>query len=97
MSLNESIVEDPALTWFGEMDYAIDHGPHMVRDNITQTWDDVFGLPPRISIPSSPNLGEKRDADGCLIAGQLTLPLSGVLSVVAATCKDYLQVQPEAR
>ena len=25
----ESIVEDAALTWFGELGYAIGHGPHM--------------------------------------------------------------------
>lgn len=29
LSLNESIVEDAALTWFGELGYAIGHGPHM--------------------------------------------------------------------
>jgi len=29
MSLNESIVEDAALTWFGELGYAIGHGPHI--------------------------------------------------------------------
>lgn len=29
MSLTESIVEDAALTWFGELGYAVDHGPHM--------------------------------------------------------------------
>ncbi len=29
MSLNESIVEDAALGWFGELGYAIGHGPHM--------------------------------------------------------------------
>ena len=27
MSLNESIVEDAALTWFGELGYAAGHGP----------------------------------------------------------------------
>ncbi len=30
MSLNEPIVEDVALTWFGELDYAIGYGPHIV-------------------------------------------------------------------
>ena len=30
MSLNESIVEDAALTWFGELGYAVGHGPHFV-------------------------------------------------------------------
>ena len=29
MSLNESIVEDAALEWFGELGYAIGHGPHI--------------------------------------------------------------------
>ena len=29
MSLNESIVEDAALAWFGELGYAIGHGPHL--------------------------------------------------------------------
>ena len=28
MSLNESIVEDIALGWFGELGYAVGHGPH---------------------------------------------------------------------
>ena len=28
-SLNESIVEDAALSWFGELGYAIGHGPHI--------------------------------------------------------------------
>ncbi len=30
--LNESIVEDAALTWFGELGYAIGHGPHRAPD-----------------------------------------------------------------
>lgn len=29
MSLNESIVEDATLSWFGELGYVIGHGPHM--------------------------------------------------------------------
>jgi len=29
MNLNESIVEDAALEWFGELGYAVGHGPHM--------------------------------------------------------------------
>ena len=29
MSLSESIVEDAALTWFGELGYAVGHGPQM--------------------------------------------------------------------
>ena len=29
MSLNESIVEEAALAWFGELGYAVGHGPHI--------------------------------------------------------------------
>lgn len=29
MSLNESIIEHAALSWFGELGYDILHGPHM--------------------------------------------------------------------
>jgi type I restriction enzyme R subunit len=29
MPINESIVEDAALSWFGELGYAVNHGPHM--------------------------------------------------------------------
>lgn len=73
----ESIVEDAALTWFGELGYAIGHGPLLTGEAFSTSYD-VFGLPLPISTPSSPNLdlsylnlGKKKDADGCLIAGQL--------------------------
>ena len=29
MSLNESIVEDAPLEWFGELGYALGHGPEI--------------------------------------------------------------------
>ena len=29
MPLNESILEDAALEWFGELGYAVGHGPHL--------------------------------------------------------------------
>lgn len=29
MTLTESIVEDAALEWFGELGYAVGHGPHL--------------------------------------------------------------------
>lgn len=29
MSLNESTVEDAALSWFEELGYAVKHGPHL--------------------------------------------------------------------
>ena len=29
MTFNESTVEDAALTWFGELGYAVAHEPHL--------------------------------------------------------------------
>lgn len=54
MSLNESIVEDAVLEWFGELDYVAEHGPHLAPGGPLSA--DAFGPPPRISVPSSPNL-----------------------------------------
>ena len=42
MSLNESIVEDAALTWFGELGYAVGHGPHLAPGE-TAAERDSFG------------------------------------------------------
>jgi type I restriction enzyme R subunit len=41
-SLNESIVEDATLTWFGELGYTIGHGPHMAPGEAA-TERDTFG------------------------------------------------------
>jgi len=71
------------------------------------TPDDVFGLPPRISIPSSPNLdlsspnlAEKRDADGCLIADQLPLPIIDDLNMLSQNLLASLEAiaaEPRAK
>jgi type I restriction enzyme, R subunit len=29
MNFNESVVEDAALTWFGDLGYAVGHGPQL--------------------------------------------------------------------
>lgn len=39
MSLNEFIVEDAALTWFGEVGYAVGHGPQIAPDEPAAEWD----------------------------------------------------------
>jgi len=52
--VSPTIVEDAALSWFGELGYTIGHGPHMAPGEPMA--GNVFGPPPRISIPSSPNL-----------------------------------------
>jgi hypothetical protein len=42
MSLNESIIEDAALEWFGELGYAVGHGPHLAPSEPTAERDS-FG------------------------------------------------------
>jgi hypothetical protein len=78
MTLNESIVEEAALTWFGELGYAIAHGPDIAPGE--RAADDVFGLPPRISIPSSLNLNlsspNLRSSASYLVARSSVLPAS---------------------
>ena len=41
-SLNESIVEDAALEWFGELGYAVGHGPHLAPGE-SDAERDTFG------------------------------------------------------
>lgn len=71
------------------------------------TPEDVFGPPARISAPSSPNLTasspnlkEKRDADGCLISEQLDLPVVDNLSALTKLLRTTLEavaVEPRAK
>lgn len=39
MSLNESHVEEAALTWFRELGYAVGHGPHMAPGELATERD----------------------------------------------------------
>ena len=62
------------------------------------TPDDVFGPPARISVPSSPNLGssspnlgEKRDGNGCLIADSLALPIIDDIAALAPALRGSLE------
>ena len=43
MSLTESIVEDAALTWFGELGYAVGHGPQMATGKPAAKRDSFGG------------------------------------------------------
>jgi hypothetical protein len=71
------------------------------------TPDDVFGPAPRISVPSSPsldvsspNFDEKRDADGCLIAVPLQLPVIDNLSALSWVLRARLEAiaaEPRAK
>jgi ATP-dependent DNA helicase RecG len=62
------------------------------------TPDDVFGSPARISVSSSPNLGgsspnlgEKRDGNGCLIADSLALPIIDDIAALAPVFRGTLE------
>jgi len=96
MSLNESIVEDAALTWFGEMGYAVGHGPQLAPGEpaavpaCVEHADrrDSFGEVVQVdrlreAIPQSRTLATLRDT-------LLPKLLSGELSVPA------LETKPEA-
>ena len=78
--INEFIVEDAALTWFGGLCYAVGHWSHLAHGEAIQARDNVFGLPPRISTPSSPNLDlsspNMRSSSSCLVASSSVLPAS---------------------
>ena len=70
---------------------------HLPGESIP-TPDDVFGPPARISAPSSPNLsgssrnlGENRDADGCLITEQLQLPVIDDLMALSPRLRGNLE------
>ena len=89
MSLNESIVEDAALEWFGELGYAVGHGPHLApgepaaeRDSFSEVVlvgrlrEAIRRLPP-LRTPSR-TLATPRDT-------LLPKLLSGELSVAGAT------------
>jgi type I restriction enzyme R subunit len=54
MSLNESIVEDAALTWFKELGYAVLHGPHLAPCEIATERDSFSDAVARLNpaIPS---------------------------------------------
>jgi type I restriction enzyme R subunit len=39
MTLNESVVEEAALTWFGELGYAVEHALHLAPDEVTTERD----------------------------------------------------------
>jgi type I restriction enzyme, R subunit len=43
MSLNESIVEDAALEWFGELGYAVGHGPQLTPGESAAERDSFGG------------------------------------------------------
>lgn len=69
--------------------------------------EDVFGPPPRISAPSSPNLASsspnltgKRDADGCLMTEQLHLPVIDDLAALSPRLRASLEtmaIEPRSR
>jgi len=138
MTINESIVEDAALEWLGELGYAVVRGAqatikphflsktlqHLTQDGMLEstggrgaiyhlpgetipTPDDVFGPAPRFSVASSPNLvfsspnlDGNRDADGCLIADKLPLPVIddlGALSWVLRARLETIAAEPRVK
>ncbi len=85
ISLNESIVEDAALTWFGELGYAVGHGPQLAPGEPAAERDG-FGEVVQVdrlreAIPQSRTLATLRDTLlPKLLSGELaTSSLSGTI------------------
>ena len=78
MSLNESTVEDAALAWFGELGYAVGHGPYLAPGEPAAELGIERGTPrlqtggramkPRLPIPT----GLRHSTQGCRV-GEATL------------------------
>jgi hypothetical protein len=78
MSLNESIAEDAALEWFGELGYAVGHGPHLapgepaadrgIERGTSRLQTGGRAMKPRLPIPT----GLRHSAQGCRV-GEATL------------------------
>jgi len=93
MSLNESIVEDAALEWFGELGYAVGHGPHLEpsepaaeRDSFSEVVlvERLREVIRRLnsSIPQSRTLAALRDT---LLPQLLSGELSAAANLLAST------------
>lgn len=78
------------------------------------TPDDIFGAAPAISAPSSPNLtrsslnltssspklADRRNVDGCLLSGQLPLPIIDDLATLSMPLRQRLEalaVEPRSK
>jgi len=92
MSLNESIVEDAALTWFRELGYAVGHGPQLAP-----------GEP--AAVPACAEHADRRDSFGEVVQSRFPRTLTRPLPAgeekreairrlnPSATVKEFLSVQ----
>lgn len=81
MSLNEPIVEDAALEWFGGMGNAVGHGPHLAPGELAAE-RDAFG---EVILA-----GRLREAIRCPAGAGPAMPADA-----RPTIKRYLQVRIE--
>ena len=89
MRLNESIIEDAALEWFGELGYAVRHGPHLAPGEPAAERDSFVEVV---------LVGRLREAIRRLNPAIPKEASSGAPHADRrATCKRYLQVRLERR
>jgi hypothetical protein len=69
MSLNEPIIEEAALEWFGELGYAVGHGPHLAlgepaaeRDSFVEVAQSRFAQ--TLTPPSPRGRGRRARSSG---------------------------------
>ncbi len=94
MSLNESIVEDAALEWFGELGYAVGHGPQLAPGEPAAERDSFGEV---VQMRSAPTLipafyhGEKEQREA-IRRLNFSIP-----EEARGTIKRYLRVRLERR
>ena len=94
-TLNESIVEDAALEWFGELGYAVGHGPHLApgelaaeRDSFSEVVlvgrlrEAIRRLNPAIRTRTRATLRDK------LVSGELSVAEDSVIRESRMTAAD---------
>lgn len=88
MSLNESIVEEAALEWFGELGYAVGHGPQLAPGEYAEGT-----LTPALS------QGERESCSEVVLAGRLREAIRRLNPAIPeearATLRNFRIVQTE--
>jgi type I restriction enzyme R subunit len=87
MSLNESHIEDAALKWFGELGYAVGHGPELAPGEYAEG-----ALTPALCLRPSPlRSGSQGEREKREAIRRLTPAIS---EEARATDKESLSIQP---
>jgi hypothetical protein len=85
MSLNESILEDAALNWFGVLGYAVEHGPHRAPEIAWRS--DKLTAPMMAKVKANANESRTLATLRCTLLPKLLSGESCVSKVASAGAK----------